>query len=269
MKTLVLPSCSHLVRSLRGRTIKVRRFPDGETRLSVPAGAKGDVLLVGNTGPSADALIELVFACRTLKELGSRVTLLIPYFAYGRQDHPKQGEAAGAKAVCAMIKEAGPDKVVLVNPHSSRVVRWLGAKSIDVMPQIMGSLPAKMKRNAVVIAPDEGARDMAKSVAKRIGAQFILLRKERLSATSVWEKPLRKALPVNAIIVDDLVSTGNTVKAAAREARKEGARRVAAIVVHNVGRKTTRALGIDVLVSSNTLPCKSGAGCVVCELTSS
>ncbi|MEK6823009.1 MAG: ribose-phosphate diphosphokinase, partial [Nanoarchaeota archaeon] len=210
-------------------------FPDGEHRIRVPPSVKGKrVQLIGNTGPSPAALLDLLFTCATLRELGARVELIIPYFAYARQDNPHGNEAAAARAVCGMIKKIRPHEITVVSPHSERIRRWLGCRRIDALSALIAALPSAIKKDAIIIAPDDGAATMATIAARMINTSAVVLRKKRVSPTRVVESPIRRSLRgKNAIIVDDIISTGKTIETAARLARRAGAHAVYGVVVHN------------------------------------
>jgi len=256
---LVLPSCSHLARTLHAKRINVGSFPDGERHVFVPANVRGKrVVLVGNTGPDADALIDMVFACSTLKELGASVTLLIPYFAYARQDHPKDGEAHAASAVCDAIRKARPDKVAIIDPHGDAVVKMLDATRVDLLLGA-ATLVCRGLHKPVIVAPDKGAESTALIISHALKAPLVVLDKKRLTESKVRTGPVRRRLNGStAIIVDDIVSTGATLAAAATKARDAGAARVIAIVAHNVaGRslaKKVASMKIDRLFVMDTLP---------------
>jgi ribose-phosphate pyrophosphokinase len=262
MKTLVLPSAYHLARQLRASKIEVQRFPDGEHKLRVPATAIGkSVMLVGTTGPSADDLLDLVFACSTLKELGCRVTLLVTYFAYARQDRPREGEAHGTIAVCRIIKQAGPDKVIIVNPHSNVIVNCLRPSVIEALPCLVAALPRNALRNAVIVGPDADALLLARHVARRTNLPALCLKKKRITPTKVaTQAPHASLAGKNVILVDDIVSTGATLIEAAKAVRKAGAAAVYVAVCHNVAGKRLGSIAKKIrakkMVVSDTLPSK-------------
>jgi ribose-phosphate pyrophosphokinase len=186
---------------------------------------------------------------------------VIPYMGYARQDRAfESGEAISARAA-AIALAATTDHVVTVDPHKEEVLRFFGgkARSVSAVPQ----LAAELSRWGVdiVLAPDKGARDRAEEAARLMGARVDHLEKTRLSATEVVMRT--KELDVRGArvaIVDDLIASGGTMVAAAKQLKEQGARAVYAACTHGLftGNALPRILagGIDRVLATDT--CISG-----------
>lgn len=249
---------------------EMRRFPDGEGYVRLLEDVRGlPAIVVQSTAPDAN-LVELLLWQDALREAGaSRVTTVVPYMGYARQDRAFQpGEAISARAA-ALAVAATTDHLVTVDPHKEEVLRFFGgkARSVSAVPQ----LAAELSRWGVdiVLAPDKGARARAEEAARLVGARVDHLEKTRLSATEVTMRT--KELDVRGArvaIVDDLIASGGTMVAAARELKAQGARAVYAACTHGLftGNALPRILagGIDRVLATDTCI----AGTCSCDVVS-
>jgi ribose-phosphate pyrophosphokinase len=236
-----------------------KRFPDGEcyVRLETDQIDK-EVVIVQNTHPD-DMLVELLLLQDAAARLGAeRITNVIPYFGYARQDKLfNKGEAVSAQVMIEHI-EMKADKVITVDIHTDEILGWFKkAKGVDVhATSCIGSF-FKDDGIDLVLAPDEGAVERAEGVAKILGSEWDHLVKTRLSGTEVKMAPKRLDVKGrNVLIVDDIISTGGTIEAATRQLRSLGAKRVVAACTH--GLFTMGALErlrkcCDRVLSTNTL----------------
>ncbi len=236
-------------------------FPDGEVYVRVPSNElRGEhVVIVQSTHPSS-ALLELLFLQEAAHGQGaSEITVVVPYYAYSRQDQVFQdGEIVSAKAVAELISLKA-DRFITVDPHKEHIVGFFGidARGVSAVPQIAAHL-----RDAgvdLVLAPDKGALLRAESAAKILGAEFDYMEKTRLSGTEVVMKA--KSLDVQGktvAIIDDIISTGGTIATAAAELKRQGARSVVAACTHGLFTgggvaDRLRKAGCDVVLATDTL----------------
>ena len=236
-----------------------RRFPDGEcyVRLETEEIDK-EVVIVQNSHPD-DMLVELLLLQDAASRLGAeRITNVVPYFGYARQDKLfNKGEAVSAEVMVEHI-EMRASKVITVDIHSAETLtRFKKAKGVDVHATgCIGSFFSDAKID-LVLAPDGGAAERAEGVAKILGCDWDHLVKTRLSSTEVRITPKRLDVKgKNVLFVDDIISTGGTIEAATKQLRSLGAKRIVAVCTH--GLFTMGALGrlrefCDRVLSTNTL----------------
>jgi ribose-phosphate pyrophosphokinase len=200
----------------------VERFPDGELRPAVDDVHGDDVYVVHATGPPVnDHLIELLLlldACR--RGHAGRVTAVVPYFGYARQDRrTRPSQTVAARVVADAIAMAGAHRMVLVDPHTTALEAMIPipVETLTAVPVLADALASVAPANAVLVAPDLGAVKLAEAYAAILDRPVTMVRKTRLSGTAVQATELVGDVggrPV--IIVDDLISTGATIEAAAQ-----------------------------------------------------
>jgi ribose-phosphate pyrophosphokinase len=199
----------------------VERFPDGELRPAVDDVGGDDVYVVQATGPPVNEhLVELLLlldACH--RAHAARVTGVIPYFGYARQDRrTRPGQAVAARVVADAIATAGADQVVLVDPHTTALEAMIPVpvETRTAVPVLADALAPIVPADAVLVAPDLGGIKLAEAYAAILDRPVAVVRKTRLSGTAVQATELVGDVggrPV--IIVDDMISTGATIEAAA------------------------------------------------------
>lgn len=234
-------------------------FPDGEVYVRVGGHLRDeDVVIVQSTLPST-SLVELLFLESAAHDQGARhITVVAPYYSYSRQDRVfREGEVVSAMAVAELIEQKA-DRFVTVDPHKEHILGFFGieAHGVSAVPLLARQL--ETYGVDTVLAPDKGALDRAEFAAKCIGASFDHLEKTRISATEVVMKA--KALDVSGktvAIVDDIISTGGTIATAAKELKRQGAKRVVAACTHGLfldnALDRLRAAGCDAVLATDSL----------------
>ena len=237
----------------------IRRFPDGEVYARITTDLDGKhAILVQTTAPN-DNLVELLLLQDAAKEAGAgRVTSIIPYYGYARQDQVfKPGEAVSSRAVARALATTA-DRVVTVDPHKEEILDFFfdGAYSVSAVPQLAEEL-GRWGVDAV-LAPDKGARDRAERAAAILGVPFDHLEKTRLGPTEVVIKTKDLDVAGKAVaIVDDIIASGGTMITAARQLKDQGATKVYAACTHGLftGGAVPKLLagGIDRVLCTDTL----------------
>ena len=238
------------------------RFPDGECYTRIEGESlHDDVVIVQNTYPDTN-IIEMLLIQDAVKRMGAKkITLVIPYFGYARQDRIfKPGEPESAKV---MIKHLGLvcDRVLTIDIHKEEILKNFKCPAKDL--KASGAIAEYFmdKGIDVVLAPDEGAAERAKDVGERMGLPYDHLKKVRLSGTEVKIAPAKMDCKgKNVLIVDDIIATGGTILAATVQLKQSGASSVSVACTHGVftGDAIQRLTGnqIDVLLACNTLESK-------------
>jgi ribose-phosphate pyrophosphokinase len=211
-------------------TAEVERFPDGELCLRVGNVRGDDVFVIAPTGsPASEHLVELLLLVDACGRGGAaRITAVMPYFAYARQDRrARSGEAVGARVVADALVAAGAQRVVVVDPHTTALEAMCGVPTemITAVPVLARALRADLSADAVVVAPDLGAVKLARRYSTLLQRPLAIVSKTRVSAEQVTAEGLvGDVTDRTAVIVDDMISTGATIEAAARLVLDNGGR---------------------------------------------
>jgi len=236
-------------------------FPDDERYVRVLGDLAGDhVVLIQSTHPDPK-VVELLLLIDAVRELRPRmVSLVIPYFGYGRQDKRfEPGEALSAKALAKHV-QVGVDEVLTMGLHNPDILTFFDvpAREVNGMPAVGRYL--RGRDIDFILAPDDNAIRHAKDVAKAAGKPWDALSKTRIDSYNVKFEP--KKLDVRGkrvAIVDDVISTGGTVALAAKELKQQGARHVLAAVVHGlfVASAWDKLAVCDEVAASDTIPSRA------------
>lgn len=212
------------------------RFPDGEcyTRIDCEK-LDDDVVIVQNTYPN-DNLIEMFLLQDAVRRLGAKsVTLVIPYFGYARQDRVfKPGEPESAKVMCNHL-DMGCDRVITIDIHKEAVLDHFSCPHVDLKAASVIADYFRDSKVDLVLSPDIGAAGRAKDVGERLGVAYDHLEKTRLSGVDVRIAPAKMdCTGKKVLIVDDMISTGGTIIAAAQALKDAGAVSVSVACTHGV-----------------------------------
>ncbi|WP_228803584.1 ribose-phosphate diphosphokinase [Nocardia higoensis] len=200
----------------------IDRFPDGEVRPIVDRVCGNDVFVVQPTSPPVgDHLVELLLlldACR--RSRAARVTAVVPYFGYARQDRrTRSGQALGVRVAADAIANAGADRLVVVDPHTPTLeaICSIPVETLTAVPLLSSRISPGRSELTVVVAPDLGAAKLAEQYAAAVPDSVALVRKFRESGATVTAvQVLGDIGGRHAVVVDDMISTGATIEAAVR-----------------------------------------------------
>lgn len=205
-------------------------FPDGEVRIQIRATVRGDdVYVVQPTGPPVgEHLLELLLIADACRRAGAeRVTAVIPYFGYARQDRREQsGEPLSARLVAQLIEAAGLVRVVAVDLHTASIEGCFGIplEHLSAVDLLAAAVRPDAGPNAVIVSPDLGAVKLAERYAARLRLPIALVHKTRTSGTDVTVRGLVGDVRGRApIVIDDMISTGGTLAAAIGAVLEAGA----------------------------------------------
>lgn len=217
---------------------RIERFPDGECHVLIEASLRGhDVYLLQSTGPPVESnLFELFLLADACRRAGaSRLTAVMPYFGYARQDRRANGrEPVGARLVADLIAASGIDRAVALDLHTSSLEGFFPfpLEHLTAVPALADAVARGCAGvPGVVVAPDLGAAKLADRYAVRLGWPVAIVHKTRLSGREVVARGITGEVAGRApVIVDDMISTGGTVESAARSLAEAGALPVSAVV---------------------------------------
>ncbi|MCW3130821.1 MAG: ribose-phosphate diphosphokinase [Methanophagales archaeon] len=238
-----------------------KRFPDGELYTRVAEEIKDEEIVIVQSIRTDSDLICLLQLIDAVEE-AYKTKVVIPYLGYARQDKKfEPGEAISIRAIARSICAAGTiDKIYVVNVHNRGVLKYFGIDTteLDASPLIGDYVVKKKIAHPVIIGPDKGARELAKAVATPYGFDYDVLEKRRISSEDVEIKP--KGLSVegrNAVIVDDIISTGGTISEATSMLKAQGANDIYVACIHGVfvQNAITRMLraGVKDIIATDTI----------------
>lgn len=246
--------------------LEITSFSDTEQRVRVfeDVGDKTVFVLLSVSTPVDNRLLELCLIADALRGADAKkIIAVLPYLGYMRQDKAhREGEAVSARVVARMIESAGYDKIITLDMHSDASA---GFFKIPVTHLFSLSLFADMfkeqKADPVIVAPDAGGAKRAQRFAGLLGTPMIMLEKTRsLEKIHVVEhmKLIGSSEGKEAVIIDDLVTSGQTLAKAATALKEEGAQKVTACVTHAVFIDTTRNnlenSDLDAIYITDTIP---------------
>jgi ribose-phosphate pyrophosphokinase len=220
----------------------VRRFADQEIFVEIQENVRGeDVFVLQSTSyPANDHLMELLIMMDAFRRSSARrITAVIPYFGYARQDRRASGRTPiSAKLVANLITRAGADRVLTLDLHAGQIQGFfdIPTDNLFAAPVMARDVKAKYRLpNVMVVSPDVGGVVRARAVAKRIDAQLAIVdkRRERPGESEVMNI-IGDVSGRACLLVDDIVDSGGTLCNAAEELLRQGATSVAAYITHGV-----------------------------------
>lgn len=269
---LALPGAERLAQSLADHlqctatTLEVHRFPDGETVVRLPTDVAGQrVLLAAHLDRPDDKTLPLLFAADAARELGAgELGLVVPYLPYMRQDARfRPGEAITSRTYARLLSSSF-DFLVTVDPHLHRwpsldAIYSLRSVVVAAAPAMAAWIAANVER-PILVGPDSESEQWVADVARRIGAPWTVMRKERRGDRDVTVTPAQgvDAAGRSPVLLDDIVSSGHTIAAAAEVLRAAGWGQPLCVAVHalldEAGADLLRRAGVSRVVSCDSVP---------------
>lgn len=244
----------------------VGRFSDGEVMVEIMEHVRGkDVFLMQSTcAPSNDNLMELLIMIDAIRRSSAaRITAVIPYFGYARQDRrPRTARVAiSAKLVASMIAAAGANRVLVMDLHADQIQGFfdIPTDNIYAAPVLLGDIWKHEYENLLVVSPDVGGVIRARAMAKQLETELAIIDKRRPRPNEAKIMHIiGDVKDRSCILMDDMVDTGNTLCEAAAALKANGARRVAAYCTHPVlsgnAIEILNKSVLDELVVTDTIP---------------
>ncbi len=245
--------------------LAAKTFSDGETLIEIHENIRGgDVFVLQSTStPVNDNLMQLLIMMDALRRASAeRITAIIPYYGYGRQDRKvKPRVPISAKLVADLITTAGANRVVSMDLHAGQIQGYFNipVDNLFAAPLLLKYIRTHFENDLVIVSPDAGGVERARAFAKRLEATLAIIDKRR-DAPNIAEAMniIGEVNGKTAVILDDMVDTAGTLTQAASALKEKGASKIYACCTHPVlsgaAIEKIEASPIDRLVVTNTIP---------------
>ena len=243
---------------------ELRVFSDGESKVKLAGKVAKKCMVVQSTYPPTDNhLLQAMMIARKCADEGAEVCAVIPYLAYARQDRAfLEGEGVSAALVARLLEAAGAGSIITVDIHSQAALSYFkNAINVSSIPLLADyALKMKLKR-PLVVSPDAGGAARAEEFARMLGVDVTALKKSRDRTTgevTIDQKVDAAVSGRDAILVDDMISSGGSIVKAAEVLRKNGTQRVYAMCAHALligdAAQNITAAGVSGIVATNSVP---------------
>ena len=248
----------------------VKKFSDGEIQLEIEENVRGmDVFIVQSTcTPVNVSLMELLIMMDAIKRASAeRITAVIPYYGYARQDKKVAPRVPiTAKLVADLITTAGADRILTIDLHAGQIQGFFNipVDHLYAAPVMVEFIKSKFADNLVIVSPDAGGVERARAFAKRLGASLAIVDKRRTKPNeSNVMNIIGEIKGKTALLLDDMVDTAGTLTQAANALRNEGAAKIVACCTHPVLSGTAiekiSKSGLQQMVVTDTIPLREDA----------
>jgi ribose-phosphate pyrophosphokinase len=241
----------------------VQRFADGELHVEIEQSVRGhDVYVIEPTShPVDEHVIELLFLADACRRSGAaRLTAVVPYFGYARQDRRASGrEAVGAGVIASLIETAGFSRIVVVDLHAPEIEGFFRIPLEHLSATRLIAEAVRRSGDSVIVAPDLGAVKLAERYQAFLHVPVVVLHKTRISGSDVSLRTIIGDVKDRApIIVDDMITTGGTIEAAVKGLLEAGCKpEVSVLATHAIfvgpALERFRALPIQQLIGTNSV----------------
>ena len=232
-------TCNYL--NLELGKVEISNFPDGEKHIRLESDVRGrDVYIIQSTCPPVDEnLVELlIFLDCVRRASAARITAVIPYFGYARQDRKDAGRVpVTAKLTANIVTSAGADRVLALDMHAKQLQGFfdIPLDHLTAEPVLVKYLKEKRISDLTVVAPDVGNMKTASSYASALGAELAIIHKRRLTGQEILcEEIIGSVEGRNVVMVDDMISTAGTIAGAAKMVKERGCKKIVVGATHGV-----------------------------------
>jgi ribose-phosphate pyrophosphokinase len=256
----------------------VARYANEELRASIEGPVSGEhCLILGTIAPPDECLLSLLLLAETLEKEGAhKITAILPYLAYSRQDKEKPGESLGTKWVGALLKSSGIDEVLTVDVHSERDKQLfpIPLTSLSTNRLFADVLRKHELLDASIVAPDNGAIGRCEEVKRSAGISIgdtPYFEKKRTERGITHHGPVG-VVKKKAVIIDDMIDTGETLVSACEKLKAVGVAEIYVLVTHGLftGSSWLKlwSLGVKQIFCTDTVPLRSGIDCANISIVS-
>ena len=248
---------------------EIRVFPDGESKITLSGkiSKKRSIVVQSIFPPVNTNLLHALSLIAKAKETSSRVTAVIPYMGYARQDREfLPGEIVTMKVLAKLFKGAGASEIMAVDIHSLIGLKHfkIKTKNVSAIPDLVRYFKKMRLKEPLVVSPDQGGKERAAKFAKELGSEFIALEKKRdrkSGKVEIKTKNTSEVIGRDLILVDDMISTGGSIVKATQFLKKQKCKRIFVACTHallmNDADKKIRKAGVSKIISANTIPGKT------------
>lgn len=258
--------------------VQISRFPDGEIFVKIVDNIRGqDVFIIQPTCyPPNETIMEMLIMIDACKRASAaRITPVIPFYGYGRQDRKDQPRVPiTAKLVANLLVAAGADRIVAMDFHAQQIQGFfdIPVDHLFAAPVIVKHLRQRDMKDLVVVSPDPGGLKMAYAYANMLGTGLAIVGKQRKSATEVEAiNVVGEVEGRHVLLVDDLTTTAGTLTSAAKLLKQRGALTIKAAVTHCLlteqGMERLKNSPIQELITTDSIPQRSFEGFPVTVLS--
>ena len=244
------------------------RYDNRELHASIEGPVSGQhCLILGTIAPPDECLLSVTLLAQTLKKEGAdKITAVLPYLAYTRQDKDKPGESQGTAWVGALLQSSGIDQVLTVDVHSERDIQLFPIPliSLSSAPLFADTVKKYRLTDATIVAPDNGAIKRCEDVKRAAGVPMgdtPYFEKKRTEKEIVLHGPVGK-VGAKAVLVDDMIDTGGTLVSACDKLRSAGVVEIHILVSHGLFTESAWtqlwSLGVKRIFCTDTVPLRSG-----------
>lgn len=220
--------------------MEYKQFPDGESYIRFTENIDNeDVVIIQSTGPPQNSnLLQLLFLIDNARDLGAKsIVVVVPYIAYGRQDtRYRSGEVISANTVFKLIRERKIDFLITLNFHSPKLLESLGNRfeNLSAITSLANYMKKYNLEGAFSLAPDDGALELVKKTSEILKGGYGWLEKTRDKVTGevTFELGTLNVKGKDAVIFDDIISTGSTMAYAVKALKDHGAKRIYTACIH-------------------------------------
>jgi ribose-phosphate pyrophosphokinase len=256
-------------KNLKTELIKpeLKIFSDGESKIRLPSLYNKHCILVQSLYPPIDRhiiqLLMIIHKCKS--DNASKITVIIPYMAYARQDKAfLEGEIISISVLADLIQNCGTNEVITVDIHNELSLSYFSIiiKNVSAIPILAEFLlNNKNIENPIIVSPDEGGKIRAKKIAELLNLQMLCLKKTRDRETglvSIEEKLDLAVHGKDAILIDDMISTGKSIVKACEILKKNKIRKIIVLCTHALlldnALEIIMEAGVDEIISTNSIP---------------
>jgi len=244
--------------------VDITRFSDGEIQVEINENIRGrDVFIIQPTSPPGDNILELLIlidAC--YRASATRITAVIPYYGYARQDRKDRPRVPiSAKLIANLLETSGAHRVLAFELHAAQIQGFFDIQvdNLFATPVFLEYISDRKFNDLTVVSPDVGGIKMGRAFAKKLGAKLAIVDKRRMTPdASEVMNIIGNVSGSDIIIFDDIISTAGTITQAAKALKKQGAGKVIAVAAHPVlsgeALKRLNESCIEEVVVTNSIP---------------